>query len=182
MPSLVSCCKNFIWPVFYVSRRVFERFSLMIAVAKNDNYVVFGQHPVCSIIVGEVSVSSFHMLLPASQIKNLVTNNSIVNIHVCECLLLGGNQQKCAIAAVSKNALPVQIDPAEQTQLAGRIFILVDDPSAFLKLYTTFKTLYPHEFMAPAWDILHRAVSVDGGSDSGQPPPTPPLRHILRLP
>ena len=173
MPSLVSCCKTFLWPVFIFPVVILTNLPT-IAVAKNDNYVVVRPGPACSIIVGKLDVRSFHMLLPASQIKNLVTNTSIVNIHVCECLLSPGDPQKCAIKAVSSNVLSVKLDPAEQTQLAGRIFIMVDDPSDFLELYATFRTLYPHDSMAPAWDILHQAVSI--------PPPPPPPPPITPTP
>lgn len=177
MPSLVSCCKNLPWPVFMFPVVILTNLPT-IAVAKNDNYVVVEPGPACSIIVGKLNVRSFHMLLPASRIADLATSNSIVNIHICECLLSPGDPQKCAIDAVSKNVLPVKIDPAEQTQLAGQIFIKVDDPSDFAKLYAALTTLYPHEPLPAAWAILHRAVkerpSVARSSAGGISPPKGP--------
>jgi hypothetical protein len=93
MPSLVSYCKNRLWLVFAFPVVILTTLPT-IAVAENDNYVVVGPGPTCSIIVGKLEVRSFHILLPASRIADLATNNSIVNTHVCECLLSPGDPQK----------------------------------------------------------------------------------------
>ena len=148
-----------------------------LARAQSLDYVVVGPHPMCSIIVGKVTVDSFEVLLPASRIPDLATNRTIATVDVCECRLLSGDLKKCAIEQLSKNAQSAQLNSEEETILGDRIFIKLNKPDDFARLYTDLSETYPRHPDATA-QILARALagaSSPPRSPPSSPPPTPPL-------
>jgi hypothetical protein len=180
MLAFVSSCKAIgrSVPAFFVAMLMAPP---TLAGTENLDYVIVGPHPACSIIAGEVHVRKFHVLLPASEIAAFASNKSIVSVDVCECALLGGDLQTCAIEGLSKKAQPVKMGPVERALLGGRIFIRVNDPDDFENLYAILHTLYPSQTLATT-DIFDRilkeqiavAPSSAGGIQPPQEPPSPP--------
>ncbi len=85
-----------------VTALVFTAFSFALLgrpndAAANERYLVVLPGETCSINVGDVGVKSFRMLIPADRLKAVANNTTVVRVHVCECLLAGGDMQKCAL-------------------------------------------------------------------------------------
>jgi|SRR5580700_2999287 hypothetical protein len=139
-----------------------------------EQYVVVLPGPTCSIVVGNIDIKSFRLLIPASRLRSLANNTAIVQVHVCECYLLQGDPQKCALDAVTKAARQVPMAQQEATMLGGQIFMLVEDSTDFAKLYSALSSAYPPQTGSPASRILHGIGAPPGRAAAPPPQPPPP--------
>jgi hypothetical protein len=130
--------------------------------------------PTCSVEVDKIAVKSFRLLIPASQLQVLTNSTTIIRVHVCECFLMGGDLQKCALDAVTKAAQQVQVSPQDAAALDGRIFVLIDDSADFAKVYSALISAYPPPTPSPAWRILHGGAPPGGVTEPPSQPPSPP--------
>jgi hypothetical protein len=162
-------------------------FGLRQGHADNLEYVVLLPGTSCSIVVGDVNISKFRMLIPARQLAATANKTGILRIHVCECLLMGGDPQVCAIAAVTKAARHVRLTQDDERRLDGRIFVYIEKAADFGSLYSTLSSNYAPRTSNLAWKILHEPATPDAApgatqtspagseNDAGGPhPPSPP--------
>jgi hypothetical protein len=146
--------------------------------ANADQYVLVLPGPTCSIKIENVDVKTFRMLLPVDQVKRVVNSTTIISVHVCECFLLGGDLQKCALDAITKAARPVQLPTQDAALLAGRIFVFIESTDEFSKVYLSLSSAYPRQASNVAWRILRAATPSSaagpGAPPSALPPQSPP--------
>lgn len=150
--------------------------------AESMQYVILTPGTSCSIKVGNVDIKSFRILTPIQQLGAMADSNAIFSVHVCECLLLGGDKQKCAKSAMLKAARPVPLKQREKVWLGGRMFIFIENPSEFIGLYSALSASYPRPASNLAWQILHNVRDQPTTApDGSEPPPdglgptTPPI-------
>jgi hypothetical protein len=150
--------------------------------AESMQYVILTAGTSCSIKVGNIDIKSFRILTPIQQLGAMADSNAIFSVHVCECLLLGGDKQKCAKSAMLKAARSLPLKQREKVRLGGRIFILIEKPSEFIGLYSALSASYPRPASNLAWQILHNVRDQPTTAPHGsQPPPdgleptTPPI-------
>jgi hypothetical protein len=155
------------------------------AVAENnEQYVMVSPGHACSLEVENIGIKSFRMLIPVARLKDITENTAILSVHVCECYLLGGDQQKCALDAITKTARQVDVAPQDTALLGGRIFILLEDSTDFAKIYTGLRSMYPPPTWNAAWRIMHdldaSALPQTGrGAEPSSLPPPPPAGPTL---
>ena len=147
--------------------------------ATTDQYVLLSPGPACAVDIFNIGVKSFRVLIPAARLQNLIGSTAIVSVHVCECALMGGDPEKCALDRVTKSARPVEISPDDVAALGGKMFVLIQDPDDFAKVYAALTSTYRSQTPNPAFRIMHDprangAAPPGGGSIPPSQPPAPP--------
>jgi hypothetical protein len=151
-----------------------------LAIARFPSPLIVTNGKSCSVVIAGTNIQAFHMLLPIDQLKLVADDRSILSVHVCECLLTPGDSRTCALATITKSALPIKLDDAQLRQLGGRIFIRIEDPSKFSELYSALNVNYSPPNYALAWQLLQSGAGVvpPPPPTISPPPPSPPDRNL----
>lgn len=132
-------------------------------------YAILTQGTSCSLDISEVSIKSFRLLAPVNQIDKLA-GKGIINVHVCECYLMGGNLQKCMLDAVRKAETPHPLTKEQADLLGGKMFLLLPDTDEFVALYLALQS----DSSAAAFELATRLLQQAAVARSPDAPPAPP--------
>jgi hypothetical protein len=140
-----------------------------------SKYAILTKGQSCSLDIAEVQITSFRLLAPMEQIDKL-TKDGLINVHVCECYLVG-NTKKCILDAVRKAELLQSLKKDELDLLGGKMFLLIENREEFAALYMALQT----GSSSAAFDLASRLLQQSkvapptvAPPPTSPPPPSPP--------
>jgi hypothetical protein len=149
----------------------FDDTATRITSEPYDDQIVLGKAVAgCPLIFLNVSIRSYRLIYQRHYAAVLADEMSPLHQDVCECRLMPGNYQACALKAILANATPVFMPALHETMARG-IQVSITDPQEFEKLFSYISSNLPAYSNETAAAFRNGGA---GGSDSGTPPPTQP--------